>query len=162
MTKLREPGSLKDALFLAIGLLGKDKVEAITGFSYDHVRVCSDPNGEREASGATLLALNSALSREGHPQLFADVFRREAAELAAGADALGMTLDPLKRLGVLAEEFAALAGSINQAADDETLSPAERREILRRAVKLETAVHALIGGLRPPVVMKAARPRGRG
>lgn len=160
MTKFREPGSLKDALFVALGLLGDEVAAEACGLSSVYLRACSDPDGEKRLPAEAMLAIEVALARHGHPPLFTGVIRRALIERAAGADALGLTVDPLRRLGEIAAQFGPLASVIADADDDERISPRERREMLRRAVDLEAAVHSLIVGLNGPPA-PAGRARGR-
>ena len=115
MTKLREPGSLKDALFVALGLLGEEVAAEACGLSTVYLRACSDPDGEKRLPAEAMLQLEVALARHGHAALFSGVIRRALAERATGADALGLTVDPLRRLGEIAAQFGPLASVIAEA-----------------------------------------------
>ena len=66
MTKLRQPLSLEDALQLAIGVLGLNRVSLAAGRTETTVRAWTDPDKSKPLPAAAALAVDCAMVSEGH------------------------------------------------------------------------------------------------
>lgn len=65
MTKLREPGSIEDALDLVIGALGMAEAMRATDRKKEYLRAASDPDNEQLLTVRDMLALDKAHIAQG-------------------------------------------------------------------------------------------------
>lgn len=149
MTKPREPGSAKDALARSLALLGPAAAEAATGKSAGHLRLCSDPDEEREARISDALQLTAALAAAGDADPpFLALFRRTVeTALPPAPDGAAEPEDPELVLLRAVHATGNLGGGFARALQDGSLSPRERRALKELVLELRHHCDAMTAAL---------------
>jgi hypothetical protein len=156
VTKLREPGSIEDALDLVIGALGMPEAVKATDRKKEYLRAASDPDNEQLLTVRDMLALDKAhIAQGGDATIWQTAGRMLKAQcLGAFSDAVtfGQIGSELVREG--GEAFAAMF-DISQIgnADRRTLKGA-LRELVDLGNKTNVAIAAVQAAIertdRPP------------
>lgn len=148
MTKLRDPGSIEEAVQQVLGVLGNDGVERVTGKTARFVRAWADPDDDaRQLPVHQAIALDAAMMVEGHnPPIITAI----KAELDRRTDTgEHVVVSPQERLCEIMAEVGDVAevvrASINPGSErGAAQSPNERRRIAKQAHEAIAALAALL------------------
>jgi hypothetical protein len=143
MTKAREPASIEHAILKSLSVLGSEAA-GIAGKSEQYLRMCSDPDDERQISVKVALKLDIATRLRGEGAPIAEAYGALLEQVPSGRAGKCPQLAFMQ----IAAELGPLAGSITDALADGLIDLSEEREILALGHEVMDRLRALMEAVR--------------